>query len=293
MRKVDIEDFNADQFCDWMRVIRNIVSRGDIERTGRRPVIIRSPDAFDGVISLVNELSEGCDNIYQFLATYSIKSSFIREQTEEEKLKATLITENSSYKRILFDMEDTNFFQGRIDFALYCIDYDKDKKNFDPQKFQKLLEVIRNFLEKEITNDFRRGLLTIPDDNGEYKYYEYWWSWVYIVSAEKRCLIEKDRELEYYIYGTYKSRDYKDRNYYRQYLKKLLLQLIEKSLDKVISDFIPPIDMPNWKKRLIKEPQLLDERCGSHYIAIPESEEFCYLLKSRKPRVETDCDKID
>ena len=53
------EDFEIEYFRDWMRVIRNIVSRGDVTKAGGRvPPIIRSPEAFDGVINLISELSE-------------------------------------------------------------------------------------------------------------------------------------------------------------------------------------------------------------------------------------------
>ncbi len=74
---VDIID--PDFFHDWMRVIRNIVSRGDVERNGKRPTIIRSPGTFDGVIKLIHELSQGCENIYQHLSTTeNITSNFAK-----------------------------------------------------------------------------------------------------------------------------------------------------------------------------------------------------------------------
>lgn len=41
--------------------------------------------------------------------------------------------------------------------------------------------------------------------------------------------------------------------------------------------------MPNWKIQLIKDPALLDKNT-SHYIAIPEDNSYCYLLKSKRPR---------
>ena len=51
----------------------------------------------------------------------------------------------------------------------------------------------------------------------------------------------------------------------------------------VIENFTPPYNMPNWKIRLIKEPELLNDN-NSHYIAIPEDNSCCYLLKSKHPR---------
>ena len=287
LRKATV--FNEENFRCWMRVVRNIVSRGDAEKTGKRPTIIRSPETFDGVINLINELSEGCEDIYSFLLTKSIKSAFAKDQLEEEKLKAQLIIKNNTYKDVLFATEDTNFCLGRIDFALYCIDYNKAGDGFNVDALGKIQKVIKKYLEKnEITNDFRRGLLTISDDDGLNNYYDYWWSWSYAVDANKRCLIDKYYELEYYIYGSYKNRDH-----YKKYLKELLLQLTEKDLKDVILDFNPPENMPNWKIRLIKEPQLLNKKCKSNYIAIPNDESYCYLLRGIRPRDKSSCEKIE
>ena len=51
----------------------------------------------------------------------------------------------------------------------------------------------------------------------------------------------------------------------------------------IIENFVPPHNMPNWKIQLIKDPALLDKNT-SHYIAIPEDNSYCYLLKSKRPR---------
>ena len=124
--------------------------------------------------------------------------------------------------------------------------------------------VINRYFSKEtdISNDIRRALLTIGV-NGKYEYYEYWWSFWYVSNANKRCLIDKFRELEYYIYSDCKL-----------YFKELVLKLIDNSLRD---------NMPNWKIQLIKDPALLDKNT-SHYIAIPEDNSYCYLLKSKRPR---------
>ncbi len=288
LRKVPA--FNEEYFQCWMRVIRNIVSRGDITKNGERPAIIRSPEAFDRAIILINELSEGCEDIYTFLAKGEpMKSAFTKEQIEEERLKAELIMADDDNRRVIFKMEDTNLLQGRIDFAFYCLDYNKNIENFDKFLFDKIQKVITKYLSNEnnMTNDLRRALLTISDDKGEYKYYEYWWSFSFVVDANKRCLIDKFRELEYYIYGNYKNRDY-----YRIYLKKLIFQLMGNDLNGIISAFTTPNEWPNWKTRLINEPALLNEKCKSNYIAIPKDESRCYLLKSVRPRDINACEEI-
>lgn len=281
--------FSNDKYQEWIRVIRNIISRGDVTKNGQRPPIIRSPQTFDGVIKLISELSEGCDNIYEYLASSpSIKSTFAKDQTEEEKLKAKIIIDNPSSKKIIHKAEDSNLLMGRIDFALYCMDYNVNDE-FDSDYLDKINDVIYQYLNNEssLTNDLRRALLTIPDDNNEYDYYGYWRSFWYVAQADKRCLIDKYRELEFYIYGSYKNRDS-----YRKYLKKLVNKLIECDLQTLINNFTPPDNMPNWKVRLIKEPELLDKKSKSNYIAIPEDESYCYLLKSMRPRDIEGCEKI-
>ncbi len=283
-----VAEFKSDTFLDWMRVIRNIISRGDVAKNGSRPTIIRSPGQFDGVVNLIHELSCGCENIYQYLSSSEqIKSSFAKEQIEEERLKSRLIVSNPSNRDIIFRTEDTNLLQGRIDFALFCADYTTGNI-LDVAALEKVQNVISKYFDQDadINNDLRRALLTIDDEDGNYNYYGYWWSFWNVVRANKRCLLGNSlRELEFYIYGN-------NGNGYRIYLKKLILQLISNDLKEIADSFIPPSDMPNWKIRLIKEPDLLNDKCNSNHIAIPSDESCCYLLKSMRPRDLDGCEKI-
>jgi hypothetical protein len=280
-------DFEDPKFQEWMRVIRNIICRGDVTKNGDRPAIIRSPQTFDGVISLISDLANGAEDIYKFLSTDTFDASFAKEQIKEESLKAELIEFSPLNKNVLFLTEDTNLLQGKIDFAFYCIDYNGDVNSFDSEALKEIQEVIKMYFNKDsdITNELRRALLTISDENGNYNYYGYWWSFWNVVSANKRCLIDKFRELEYYIYG--RKIDF------RIYIKKLIHQLIENNLSHIISNFNPPENMPNWKVRLIKDADLLDNKSKSNYIAIPEDESCCYLLKSMRPRDIDGCVKIE
>lgn len=59
-----------------------------------------------------------------------------------------------------------------------------------------------------------------------------------------------------------------------------------------INDGHPPQDMPNWKIRLIKETDLLDNKCKSNHITILKDESCSYLLKSMRPRDIDGCEKI-
>lgn len=267
------EQFSESAFKDWMRVVRNIVSRASIDFDGKRLDIIRSPETFEGVINLVNELAKGCSDIYQHLSNLEeLRSSFAKEQIEEEKLKAKLISIDSEYKRLLFDAEDNDLLRGRIDFMFYCIGYRVIKDSFDVELFTKIQKVfLRYFNEEQVPNDLRRAFLTIESE-GKFEFYNYWWSFWNAANATKRRLFDKFRELEYYIYTENKI-----------YFKKLVLLLADNDLKTIISDFIPPLTMPNWKVRLIKESHLLDSN-PLPYIAIPNDNSYCYLLKSKRPR---------
>ena len=276
---IKVSEFNQEKFQDWMRVVRNIVARGDVEKTGNRPTIIRDPGQFYGVINLIYELSSGCEDIYTYLSSNQIKSSFAKEQIEEEKLKAKLIVANPDNKSVIFNTEDTDLLQGKISFALYCIDYEAGMA-LDIKRLESVKNVISTYFkdDKDINNDLRRALLTIADNDGNYHYYKYWWSFWNVVNANKRSLIDSYlRSLEFYIYGRFSEE-------YKIYIKKLILKLMNNNLQEIVTNFTLPNDMPNWKIRLIKEPSLLNEMCKSNHIAIPEDESCCYLLKSMRPR---------
>ena len=75
-------------------------------------------------------------------------------------------------------------------------------------------------------------------------------------------------------------------------MNKLLNQLKSKSLEEILNDFNPPQNMPNWKVRLIKEKDLLDNKSKSNYIAIDDSSQTCYLLRSKRPRDIAGCEEI-
>ncbi|MBP0905586.1 DUF262 domain-containing protein [Mariniflexile gromovii] len=269
-------NFNEEKYYDWMRVIRNIISRGDIEKDGSRPDIIRSPAAFDGVINLINELSEGSNDIYYYLANSTgFKSQFSREQIYEEVEKARLIQYNHNYKNIIFQAEDNDLLRGKISFIFYCINYNYSLINFDEDLFVNITEVINRYFSKEsdLNNKIRRAIMTIEVE-GKFDFYTYWWSYWHVGNATKRRLFDKFRELEYFI----------NHEFYRKYFKKLVLELIHTTPDKIIENFTPNSSFPNWKKKLIKDSSILDNLASTNLIAIPEDESCCYLLKSSRPR---------
>ncbi|GAA4292611.1 DUF262 domain-containing protein [Aestuariibaculum suncheonense] len=271
-----LNEYNEERYYDWMRVVRNIVSRGDVEKTGDRPDIVRSPSAFDGVINLINELSQGSHNIYEFLEkSTSLKSQFARDQISEERQKARLINYDNNYRELIFKAEDNELLRGKISFVFYCLGYNDSVYGFDSHLFEKITNVFSTYFSSEdsLDNDIRRAILTI-DVKGKYEFYTYWWSYWHIGNANKRRLFDKFREIEYFI-NNFEHRDY---------FKKFVLKLIDKNPLEIIDEFVPPLNFPNWKNRLIKDSSLLDDQARTNLIAISEDDSYCYLLKSSRPR---------
>lgn len=240
-------EFTSAEFLDWMRVIRNIVNNSTID----------NDETFLSALNLIRELSKGQENIYQYLEKDIISSKFAAKQIEEEIIKAKLINESQENKNAIHKLENTQFCRGSIGILLECLD------QFSFQKLNTLREnVVQKYLnDRDISNDFRRALLTIGDN----KFYNYWWSILHAVSAPKRCLIANTEDLKFLF------------NQNPSYLKELFIVLMDKDLEEVIGDYELPVDMPNWKQRLIKEPNLLDYS-KHHYLAIKEDESCCWLI---------------
>lgn len=275
------------KYEEWMRVVRNIVSRADLTADGKRNDIVRSPETFYGAINLVNELATGCSDIYAYLSMNTVSSSFAREQVKEETVKSKILENTPSNKELIHKTEDNELLRGRIAFALECANYKNSISDIDFDLLSKVQTVFEKYFNKELDSrnlefdKLRRALLTI-EVNGNYHYYNYWWSYWYAGDAEKRKLFPLYREIEYFI-GLPE---------FNSYFKKLILLLINQNYDEIISSFVKPYGMENWQFRLIKEENLLFN-CDAKYIAIPQDRSYCYLLKGKRPSDTDGCKKID
>lgn len=274
------------KYEEWMRVIRNIVSRADLTADGKRNDIVRSPESFYGAINLVNELANGCRDIYDYLNRNAVSSSFAREQVKEEIIKSKIFANTPQNKELIHKTEDNELLRGHITFALECANYKNNISDIDFDLLSKVQTVFEIYFNKELDSGnlefdkLRRALLTI-EVKGKYRYYNYWWSYWNAGDAEKRKLFPSYREIEYFI-GLPE---------FKPYFKKLILLLINQNYDEIISSFIKPDAMENWQFRLIKEKNLLSH-CNAKYIAIPQDRSYCYLLKGKRPSDTDGCKKI-
>lgn len=268
-------EFNENTFNDWMRVVRNIVENSTID----------SADRFISAVNLIHEISSGSSNIYKYLSENSVNAGHAQKQVKEEIQKAKIIITNPDAKQIIHDVEDTNFCKGRIDFALYCINYDIDKNpvvaTFEKNKLENILTIIThsfNNLETTVSDDFKRAFLTIRNND----YYEVWGSWSHSFDSHKRWLLRKHYDLKEFSLV---------KNWKREYLKELFIQLVHKgSFKKIIDDYNIPSDFPNWKKRLIKEEKLLK---GATFILIPNNNSYCKIAWQQRPSKEDQVKKIN
>lgn len=267
--------FDEEKFNEWIRVVRNIVENSNID----------SATTFISATNLIRELSKGSNDIYKFLITNDIASGHAKTQVEQEIEKARIIEQNVAHKQIIFDTEDTNFFKGDIDFALYCVDYDNTNvSSFNAEKLKNLQEIIKNELDvnKKITDDFKRAFLTIK--NNDY-FNKIWFSWSDSFGCYKRKLLEKNSDLVSYFVD---SKDDNDRNY----LKDLLVERMNKtSFAEIADNYSIPEGMPKWKEKLIKGTAKLN---GATYILIPRNDDsYCYLAKQQRPSKENHVRKIE
>lgn len=262
--------YDKTTFDDWMRVIRNIVENSTID----------SPSTFISAINLVSEISEGSSDIYNYLATNSIKAGHAAKQVKQEIEKAKIIVfDPSNNKQVIFDTEDTNFCKGDIDFALYCIDYDTSNvATFDAAKLKNLQEIIKIDLnvENKVSDDFKRAFLTIQNNS----YYDAWGSWSWNFNCYKRWLLNKNSDLISFA----KSNDWK-----REYLKDLLVQRMRKSFAEIADDYIVLAGIPKWKEKLIKGSAKI---AGATFILIPHDNSYCKLAWQQRPSREDQVTKI-
>lgn len=107
-------NFNNVLFKQWMRVVWNIVENSGIETIS----------AMIGAMRLIDELSEGAHDIYNFLSNsqLQIKSNFAKEQVAEEIAKAKQILngeprpDGKPWEGIIIEAENYAFFKGAILF---------------------------------------------------------------------------------------------------------------------------------------------------------------------------------
>jgi hypothetical protein len=250
---------SLENMADWKRVVRNVIAHSVAER----------PENFVAGIRLIDELVEGANSIYEFLASNKIRSGFASRQVEEEQRKARLLVQIPGQKTLLHRLEDMHFLLGRISFALDCVNDDPTSTNFDFAQLADVASVIEREFGKGITPEIRRAFFTIGDGN----YFRYWNSTFYTLNLPKYCLIYDDNDFRRFTEPNRPA---------REALKSFVLKLVGKSCAQLITEYEPARDTPNWRVRLIRESNLI-ELATAHFIALDEPGEIVYPIPGSRP----------
>lgn len=107
-------DLNVEQMNEWLRVIHNLVINSNIDRTDRIP----------SGMSVILSLLPNADRILEHLQAWEVPEGFpvnVKQQAEEEILKAKLLLGNDAWRPLIHRAELHGYFRGQIEFLLeFC-----------------------------------------------------------------------------------------------------------------------------------------------------------------------------
>ena len=222
-----------------------------------------------------------------FLSSQKVASNFAKTQVQEEIFKAKIISKKKNAKRLFCELEENPFCNGKLYFAFYCcsIDFQNNESNLNLDTFGTVKTVFDTYFSKDdISDDFRVMLFTCRN----HKFYASWWSWSYKTNTNNRCCIDSTWDLYWNV-----SR-YENDKIFKDILKEAVLKLSDKiSIEKLLSNYHCPKDMPDWEKWIIKHPKEFSKHCTGHYFGITPDNKTCYLYESyKRPNDKHDCFKI-
>lgn len=238
-------------FSDWLYFVRNLLANGTIDDL----------DSFVSAKKRLDEMSNLSSDIYGQLE--SAAPGFAKKQIEEEIKKAKIYKNSPDAKPIIQEIENCNFCRGWVSFVFDCLDITDQVS--DHNRLCILKEIMFQYLNHDdISNDFRRALLTIGDN----RYYEFWSRFAHIPEGNIKNYGPLSHKPQYsLITAKNKDKDKADLRSFvlnpisgQKYLKPLLLRLCNgETLHEVIDSFVAPADMPTWKRALIKESHWMDK----------------------------------
>ncbi|MCR5569230.1 MAG: DUF262 domain-containing protein [Paludibacteraceae bacterium] len=164
-------DFDADKFAQWMRVVWNIVENTDIDSW--RSAI--------GVLELIKELADYSDDIYKKFPT-STNSSSSTNAVEEERKKINFIKSDPNWESAFIEAEKHLFFRGSVGFLI------TDGMSIsDFEQRTKIANIL--FEEKGISENYRKEHILLRALISQYKDFK---------QIKDRCFTDVD-EKEHYL----------------------------------------------------------------------------------------------
>ena len=130
------KDYSIDKWNAWKRVMWNLA-----ENTNESSTV----DGFVGVMKMLNHLSEGCLDIYNYLYGKGDEPKYDFEQLKEEKDKVKHIIKNSDFETSVKEAESLSCLKGKINVLFQ----NGDNTSFD--EFKERLDLLKKILEKSKT----------------------------------------------------------------------------------------------------------------------------------------------
>lgn len=236
-----INQNNQEIFNKWMRVCSNLISNTRIE----------DPELFYKAIRSIKQLSKHIENLYNYISNPDSKiESFLKKQCDEEKLKASLILQDSNWANEIYNTEKHSYFSGQIGFI---IEFSKIKDNYDIQLFRNYSSKLKILFGNKFKDNnnclFQRALLTY----GEYL--------VPINSCLTFCTFNHGLREK-----TDNWRKVFDDQYRSMYLKNLLDHVTLDNIEQDLQNIVDNYNCNDWKSLFIKNKGII-EYCDKYRIA--------------------------
>ena len=234
-----------------MRLCRNLINN----------TLIQSPSEFYTAIRSIKHLSEGLNNIYDHILTNDFVQGLIKNQQEEERVKAELILKpHTDWKTQIENIENHSYFDGQIGFIL---NFSKDNGEYSIDKFCNYSMLLSTLFKDDKGNKdylFQRALTALG-------YYI-----VDISNSKTFCNFETGLRAKADNWRKVFNDDKKS-----LILKSLLDQVQFESLENDLKAIIENYSENDWKKTFINNPKVLDF-CSNYQIK--KNGEKIYLARS-------------
>jgi hypothetical protein len=242
IQKGNLNDTNQELYNKWIRVCGNLINNTYFD----------DHVSFYRAIRSIKDLSSNIDDLYEYLSRPEAKmESFLQKQSEEEKIKATLILQDKNWETEIYDIEKHNYFAGQIGFIL---EFSKIDEKYDLELFKNYSAMLRKLFSNEFKDNknclFQRALLTFGDYLVPIDYYSK------TFCTFKESLREKNDNWR-------KVFDDKDK---RIFLKNLLDAIHMENIEKDLQDIIDKYSEIDWKNLFIKNKGVI-EYCDNYRIA--------------------------
>jgi len=240
-----------EELMRWKRVTNNLINNHRIDEMSSIVPSLQS----------LNELSDHCAELYEFVADSGIESGFTPAQREEEQLKASLILEDPYWESLFKRFEGHVYLKGKLGFLLDMAREPDDSIN--SETFEHLATKTASVLSDEIRvskeNLLERALLSL----GDYLVY-------HSFHRSSFCLPNR---------GTYRERS---ENWFRVVKKPEFRALLDHidihDTEASIRNLIAKCDCGGWRQLVVENPQAIGY-CTKRLIH-REGDHVCLLSKA-------------